>query len=47
MRKPKYIAEISSKKFATILKVDQRRTPTNGPENKKTHDNVEGLTPQK
>ena len=28
----------------TILRVDERRTSANGPKNKKTHDNAEGLT---
>ena len=35
----KYLGCPPRKILATILKVDQRRTPTNEPGNKKTHDN--------
>ena len=40
----KYLDCSPRKKLGTILKVNQRRTPMNEPENKKTHNDAQGLT---
>ena len=39
-QRDKYLGCPSRKILGTILKVDQRRTSTNGPGNKKTHDDA-------
>ena len=39
-QKDKHLCCLLSKILGTILKVDERRTSTNGPKNKKTHDDA-------